>query len=449
MLTGTYPFWGDTPLDVIHAVKHGPLPLERLRNLEISERTVSLITKMCSKAIDERFSSWEELLAEAQLCLNPPAPVAKPKAKKQATRAPRKAASQTKVNRARKVVKKRKKNQGFLVYIVLTMLITGGITYYFANKYVLNKGQGAGTGTTETNTSEDKGKTSSNGEDTDTVSVKDGNAPQPKPRESQQSQEDAEAKIFPDKPSKAERKELRREMRDNADGEPVKPRKKSERRREESKPKANNNVDLTATDPALNQPAKSEKRQKKTSQRLKLVKTDESQLQALAQENKLKDLQILQSTLVNIAPLKNLQSLNSLFFKETNVVDWSDLKGLKTVKTLTFINTDFDDLELLKDLSDLEILKVSKVANSAPLRTGFRGLKSLYLHRSSIDLQHLTRLGLKNLVLDQCELENLDSLKKFRNIKTLTLKRCKVNDIPLTKEQMQELKASVDFQIKF
>ena len=64
LLTGEAPFPGDNSITVLAALLTDERPDPKMKNAKLSGKTSSLIRKMMSKEADDRFQSWDDLIAE-------------------------------------------------------------------------------------------------------------------------------------------------------------------------------------------------------------------------------------------------------------------------------------------------------------------------------------------------------------------------------------------------
>ena len=168
---------------------------------------------------------------------------------------------------------------------------------------------------------------------------------------------------------------------------------------------------------------------------LKILHLDNTQvadLSPLKDLPELKRLDLENTQVADLSPLKNLSTLEILHLENTQVADLSPLKNLSTLEFLHLENTQVADLSPLKDLSTLEILHLenTQVADLSPLKN-LSTLKFLHLDNTQVaDLSPLKNLStLKFLHLDNTQVADLSPLKDLAALEFLHLENTQVADL--------------------
>jgi serine/threonine-protein kinase len=76
LVTGQFPFTGDTPTAIMLAVINGPLPDPREANPELSAECCAILKRMMAKQRDERYATWDECIRDLQHAIRGTEPVA-------------------------------------------------------------------------------------------------------------------------------------------------------------------------------------------------------------------------------------------------------------------------------------------------------------------------------------------------------------------------------------
>jgi hypothetical protein len=145
----------------------------------------------------------------------------------------------------------------------------------------------------------------------------------------------------------------------------------------------------------------------------------------------------LQGTLIaDIAPIKDLKTLERLNLRETKVADIGPLKGAQVLQELHLSLTQVTDIEPLKGLTALQSLDLSEtpVADTGPLKD-LAALRTLYLQDTQVaDIEPLKDLkALTTLYLSGTPVADIGPLKHLTALQWLDLSDTKVTDLtPLT-----------------
>jgi hypothetical protein len=165
-------------------------------------------------------------------------------------------------------------------------------------------------------------------------------------------------------------------------------------------------------------------------------KLDDEQLSKVmalvARLGHLQTLDLRETQVSSLEPLKGLIALQTLNLSRTKVADLEPLKGLTTLHFLDLPGTLVEDLEPLKGLTGLKFLGLSdtKVTNLEPLK-GLKGLQTLWVMRTKVaDLEPLKGLtALQTLIPLGTEVANLEPLRGLTALETLNLSGTKVADL--------------------
>jgi internalin A len=134
----------------------------------------------------------------------------------------------------------------------------------------------------------------------------------------------------------------------------------------------------------------------------------------------------------DLAPLANLQALQSLHCSDTQVADLAPLTNLQSLKSLNCSDTQVADLAPLAKLQSLQLFDCSdtQVADLAPL-ANLQALQSLYCSSTQVaDLAPLLRLEkLGELHADACHLHDLPK-RLIAKLSKLYLHEASVPSIP-------------------
>jgi Leucine-rich repeat (LRR) protein len=154
--------------------------------------------------------------------------------------------------------------------------------------------------------------------------------------------------------------------------------------------------------------------------RLDLDQTQVADLTPLRNLSALHVLDLDQTQVSDLAPLRDLSALQSLVLTGTQVADLAPLRGLSALERLRLDQTQVADLTPLHDLSALEVLFLgqTQVADLAPLRD-LSALQGLSLEQTQVfDLTPLCDLSaLERLRLDQTQVADLRPLLSVEGLR--------------------------------
>jgi hypothetical protein len=143
----------------------------------------------------------------------------------------------------------------------------------------------------------------------------------------------------------------------------------------------------------------------------------------------LQSLNLFNTQVADLAPLKGLMALQTLDLGNTQVADLAQLKGLTALQTLDLHNTRVAELTALRDLTELRSLNLTdtRVADLGPLKD-LTELQNLYLNGTEVaDLGPLTGLtALQLLFLQGTKVADLAPLKDLTALQSLDLTRTQV-----------------------
>ena len=177
---------------------------------------------------------------------------------------------------------------------------------------------------------------------------------------------------------------------------------------------------------------------------LDLSDSEISDLEPIKGLSSLKWLDLKSTQVSNLEPIKGLRSLEWLNFNNTQVSDLEPIKGLGSLQGLYLINTQVSDLEPIKGLISLQglYLKGTQVSDLEPIK-GLISLQGLYLKGTQVsDLEPIKGLSsLQELDLEGTQVSDLEPIKALSNLQWLDLRDTKVNNIELIKgpRNMQRL----------
>ena len=170
----------------------------------------------------------------------------------------------------------------------------------------------------------------------------------------------------------------------------------------------------------------------KALQTLNLSSTKVADVAPLKALTALQSLDLFRTQVADLGPLKDLKALQTLDLSETQVADVAPLKDLKALQTLNLSETQVADVAPLKDLKALQTLNLTwtQVADVAPLMA-LTALQSLDLYRTEVaDLAPLKALtALQSLDLYRTQVADLKPLKDLKALHTLDLSRTQVADL--------------------
>ena len=146
----------------------------------------------------------------------------------------------------------------------------------------------------------------------------------------------------------------------------------------------------------------------------------------------LKFLDISQTRIADLGPLRSSSTLETLVANQSEVYDLEYLKYLRNLKTLDVSNTRIRDIAVIDQFSSLTNLNLSGnyITDFQPLR-GLRGLASLDLSSSAISSTHTLKeiVGLVSLNLSNTLISNLDGLAGMSLLKELDVSKTDVNNL--------------------
>ncbi|HEX3090990.1 MAG TPA: leucine-rich repeat domain-containing protein [Candidatus Angelobacter sp.] len=161
------------------------------------------------------------------------------------------------------------------------------------------------------------------------------------------------------------------------------------------------------------------------------ARTTVTDLKPLKELNSLTTLKLGYTKVSDLVPLARLKNLNTLILTYTKVSDVEPLKELKNLTTLDLSGTVVSDLEPLKDLRNLSKLNLvdTRVRDLRPLKE-MENLKELYLGTEVSDLGPLRNLkDLTKLGLSYTQVSDLEPLSGLKNLKYLALENTRVSDV--------------------
>ena len=153
-------------------------------------------------------------------------------------------------------------------------------------------------------------------------------------------------------------------------------------------------------------------------------------------------LELANSTIADITPLRNLQKLISLDLSKTAVTDITALQGAFNLLELKLSHTNVADLKPLSELTGLESLQLAHVP-----ATDFLSLANLGLLQY-LDLSHttfrsteiLSRMALRELNLAHTVIDDIGALSAQRDLNVVNLNDTNVQDIsPIAKSELTHL----------
>ena len=147
---------------------------------------------------------------------------------------------------------------------------------------------------------------------------------------------------------------------------------------------------------------------------------------------KVTDLDLSDTNVADLHPLKGLKRLGWLYLSNTQVADLQPLKGMTSLKRLDLSGTQVADLEPVKGLTGLQWLDLSgtQVADLQPLK-GMTSLGWLSLDNTQVaNLQPLKGLtSLQGLNLANTQVADLQPLKGMTSLEVLDLAGTQVADL--------------------
>src|SRR5271157_57499 len=171
--------------------------------------------------------------------------------------------------------------------------------------------------------------------------------------------------------------------------------------------------------------------------RLELRDTQVRDVSPLKDLTNLTTLQLFYTPVSDVSPLKELKNLTTLDLGYTQVKDVSPLKGLTNLTWLNLSLTKVSDVSALKELPKLTWLDLNgtRVRDVSPLK-GLTNLTTLDLSRAPLsDVSPLKELrNLTTLYLSDTKVSDVSPLKELTNLTTLDLTGTKVSDVSPLKE---------------
>src|SRR5271157_3202175 len=171
--------------------------------------------------------------------------------------------------------------------------------------------------------------------------------------------------------------------------------------------------------------------------RLELRDTQVRDVSPLKDLTNLTTLQLFYTPVSDVSPLKELKNVTTLDLGYTQVKDVSPLKGLTNLTWLNLSLTKVSDVSALKELPKLTWLDLNgtRVRDVSPLK-GLTNLTTLDLSRAPLsDVSPLKELrNLTTLYLSDTKVSDVSPLKELTNLTTLDLTGTKVSDVSPLKE---------------
>jgi hypothetical protein len=152
----------------------------------------------------------------------------------------------------------------------------------------------------------------------------------------------------------------------------------------------------------------------------------------LLQSLSVRSLDLSDTKVENVEPLRGLTALVMLNLNGTRVENVEPLRGLTALQTLDLRATDIQNVEPLKGLTALQTLDLfgTGIENVEPLK-GLTALQTLDLHATEIQnvepLKGLT--ALRELYLNYTQIENVEPLKRLTALQTLDLSGTAVKNV--------------------
>lgn len=145
---------------------------------------------------------------------------------------------------------------------------------------------------------------------------------------------------------------------------------------------------------------------------------------ALAKMTNTKYLFLTGTAVSDIAPLKNLKSLENVNLARTRVTDLTPLSGLNRLKILSLMDSKVTNIGPLQNLASLKRLNLfgSEVADLTPI-SGLSGLETLDIRATKVkDLKPLKNLSsLRALYIGRTEIKDLTPLSNLKRLEFLSL----------------------------
>jgi len=174
---------------------------------------------------------------------------------------------------------------------------------------------------------------------------------------------------------------------------------------------------------------------------LNLRDSEISDIEPLKGLSSLKMLDLSGTKVSNLELLKGLSGLEVLYLSGTQVSDLEPIKGFGSLKGLDLSNTHVSDLEPIKELSSLEGLDLSslKVSNLELIK-GLSSLIWLGLSNTHVsDLEPIKGLSsLEELYLRNTKISDLEPLKGLGSLKELYIRHTQISD-----DQVEELQKAL------
>jgi hypothetical protein len=144
-------------------------------------------------------------------------------------------------------------------------------------------------------------------------------------------------------------------------------------------------------------------------------------------------LDLSQTQITDIAPLKELTNLQILDLSSTEIKDFTPLIGLTSLQTLMLYNTSISDLAPLRGLINLQDLYLgnTRISDISPIRN-LTSMKTLFLgtNLQIVDISPLTELtNLQQLDLAITNVSNISPLQHLIRMIWLDLNFTKITDV--------------------
>jgi len=178
----------------------------------------------------------------------------------------------------------------------------------------------------------------------------------------------------------------------------------------------------------------------KNLKKLFLADNDISDLGVLRELKNLNALSLNGTNISDLEPLKDLVNLQNLSLDSTKISNLEPLRRLINLDTLIVSNTSVSDIEPLKELKNLQELELynTKISDFEPLNN------LINLKKLTIDGTQLSNLvkglpELESLTLIKPDVENIEYLKEFTNIKHVSL----IDSEKITDSQIEDIEKAI------
>lgn len=167
-------------------------------------------------------------------------------------------------------------------------------------------------------------------------------------------------------------------------------------------------------------------------QTLVLSSTDVSDLKPIETLVNLRSLNLLGTRVTDINPITQLSNLQFLSLKNTNIKDISAIGRLRNLQMLDISNTDIAEINALEELHNIEVLDLSftSVIDIHNIRNMF-SLRNLDITGTAIkDIEPVHQLSnLEFLDLGNTKLVDINPLRKIFNLRSLNISNTELSDI--------------------